>query len=392
MMSALEGRRVLDLSRGYPGSYCTMFLGDFGAEVLKIDPPGATLRLPFLGIDDEKWAAYYAQERNKRSIILNMKAEEGRQVFYKLVESADVLVEGFRPGVVKQLGIDYEALKGINPRIIYCSLTGYGQSGPYRDLSGHDMNYSAMAGALSLIGERGGRPFLVSNLLADQAGAGLHATIGILLALLARERTGRGQFVDIAFTDGVISLLTFEASTYFPTGIVPKRGETFTTGAAPSANLYETKDGEYISIGCIEPHFWQNLCRALGREDFIPYQFSAGEKREEILSFFREIFLTKTRDEWFELLKEKETCVAPVYNLEETFSNPQVLHRQMVAEVDHPKFGKVKQVGIAIKLSETPGQIKSTGPLPGEHTEEVLLSLGYTRGAIERLRKAEAIG
>jgi len=260
-------------------------------------------------------------------------------VFYRLVKKADVLVEGFRLGVMKRLQADYETLKKLNPRLIYCSLTGYGQDGPYASIPGHDMNYAALGGALSLIGPRDGPPYLASNMLADVAGAGLHGTIGILLALMARERTAKGQFVDIAYLDGVISLLD-GALMYFATGQIPRWGETFLTGAAPYANVYRCKDGEYITIGCFEPNFWQNLCHAIGREDLIPLQDPPPQKREMVFSALQEAFLSRTRDEWFEFLKDKETCAAPVYYINETFSDPQVLHRHMVVEITRSPAGQ----------------------------------------------------
>lgn len=386
---ALEGIRVLDLARGYPGAYCTMILADLGADVLKIDPPGSHLPIPVA--DEESAYAYWCWERNKKGMILNLRLDEGRQIFYKLAEGADVVVEGFRPGVLKRLGVHYDTVSKLNPRIIYCSLTGYGQDGPYRDLPGHDPNYISVAGALGIIGEASGRPVLPSNLLADMGGGGMHAAVGVLAALMARERTGRGQYVDLAMTDGVVSLLSAEASLYFLTGIVPRPGKALTTGLVPYINVYETKDGRYITVACLEPQFWENLCRVLGREDFVPYQHAEGEKREEIFSFFRETFLTKTRDEWFELLREKEICIAPVYTLDEAFSDPQLRHRQMIVEIDHPKLGKVKQVGISIKLSDTPGQMRHAGTPPGEHTDEVLLRLGYSSKEVEDLRQKGVI-
>ncbi len=391
-MRALEGMVVLDLSRRYPGAYSTMFLADFGAEVIKIDPPGLISYHPDIDTNSERFAAHLPVDRNKRSIILDLKTEEGREVFYKLVKKADVLVEGFRPGLMKRLKADYETLKELNPRLIYCSLSGFGQDGPYSGMPGHDTNYCALGGTLGLVGQRGGPPGIVSNFLADVAGAGLHGAIGILIALMARERTGRGQFVDIAYLDGVISLLVYEATYYFCTGEVPRRGESYTTGGVSWLNVYRCKDGEYISIANWEPHLWENLCRALGREDMIPFQKLPIHEQGKAISALAEIFLSKTRDEWFDFLKDKNTCFAPVYYLNETFTNPQVLHRKMMIEIEHPKLGKVRQVGIPVKLSETPGQVRSLGTQIGAHTDEILAEMGYSAEEIERLRCAGAIG
>ncbi|MBE0415103.1 MAG: CoA transferase [Dehalococcoidia bacterium] len=394
MAMALEGIRVIDLTRLAPGPYCTMFLADLGADVIKIEPGGgraAIALFPQTAVEGERMRAYNAEGRNKRSIVMNLKMREAREVFYKLAAKADVIIEEFRPGVVKRLGVDYETIRKINPRIVYCSLTGYGQDGPYEQVAGHDINYISTGGAQGIIGERGRRPTVIANLIADYAAGGMHAAIGILAALLARERTGKGQHVDIAMMDGVVSLMHAEAASYLATGRVPVTGDVLFFGGAPHYNIYETKDGKYISIGALEPWFYENLCKVLGREDFIAHEFTGGEKWEEIASCFREIFLTKTRDEWVNLLRETDTCVAPVYSLDEVFSDPQVIHRKMVVEIDHPTLGKVKQVGISIKLSETPGAIRSIAPRPGEHTEDILKDIGYTQEGIEDLRKSGAI-
>lgn len=392
-MQPLDGIVVLDVARGYPGSYSTMFLADFGAEVIRVESPVASL-LPLPGIDSssEKYSAFNPLNRNKKSIVLNLKSEDGLEVFYRLVEKADILVEGFRPGVMKRLRADYPTLKEINRRLIYCSLTGFGHDGPYANLPGHDSNYIAWAGALSLIGKRDGPPCLPSNFLADMGGAGLHSVIGILLAILAREKTGEGQFVDIAYIDAVISLMTMETINYFFTGQVPRRGETPPTGAGPWANVYKCKDGEYIALGCGEPHLWADMCHVLGREDLLPYQFPSPEERDSVISSLAEIFLTKTRDEWASFFKEKQVAGAPVLYLNETFSDPQVLHRGMLFEVDHPKLGKVRQIGIPIKLSETPGQVKSLGVVANSNTEEILSRLGFTENKIKELKRNGALG
>lgn len=391
-MLALEGIKVLDLSRLAPGPYCTMILADLGADVLKIEPPG--VGVPFFAppVEDERWYAYNAHDRNKRSIVLNLRAEEGCQIFYKVAEGADVVVEGFRPGAVKRLGVDYDTLKRQNPRIIYCSISGYGQDGPYRNLPGHDPNYIAISGALSLIGPQGKAPSLPPNWLADFAGGGLQAAIAILAALISRERTGEGQYIDVAMLDGVMSLLASEMSQYFVSGQVPKRGETWNTGATPWGNIYETKDGEYVTVAAGEPQFWRNLCQALGCDDLIPDQHATGEKRIEIFKRLKEAFLLKTKNEWFEILTKADVPVAPVNNLEEAVGNPHIVHRRMVLEVEHPKFGIVRQVGIIPRLSETPGQVRHLGVKLGEHTVEVLASLGYTKDDISRLREKGVIG
>jgi crotonobetainyl-CoA:carnitine CoA-transferase CaiB-like acyl-CoA transferase len=402
-MLALEGVKILDLSMLVPGAFCTMLLGDLGADVLKIEAPGPNeFRSSARAIPTEeqgKAAAYYALDRNKKSIVVNLKSEAGREVFYRLSRQADVIVEGFRPGVVKRLGIDYQTISKLNPGIIYCSLSGYGQDGPYHTFPGHDVNYIAMAGVLGLIGSGEGPPVIPLNLVADFAGAALYGALGISVALVARSKTGQGQYLDIAYMDGAISLMTWFNCGYFLDGSVLKRGESWLHGAYPYYGVYETRDGKYITVGCLEPHFWQNLCRLLNQEGYIPYGFALehtfhkpeGEKWDEIHSSLKQVFLTKTRDEWFELLTRNDVPAGKVLMPDEVFSDPQVLHRQMVIEVEHPTLGKIKQVGVAPKLSDTPGKVRSPSPLRGEHTDEVLRGLGYKQEEISDLRQQGAV-
>jgi crotonobetainyl-CoA:carnitine CoA-transferase CaiB-like acyl-CoA transferase len=398
-MLALEGIRVLDLSRLAPGPYCSMLLADLGADVLLVEEPVATGGRPagqaarrLLERDiSERAMVFNALSRNKRSIALNLKNEAGRQVLHRLAERADVLLEGFRPGVVKRLAADYDTLSRINPRIVYCSLSGYGQSGSYAGLVGHDINYISIGGALGMIGWPGMPPAIPMNIIADFAGGGLYAAFAILAAIIARERTGRGQYVDVAMTDGVISLLAGAVSQYFASGVAPRPGESFLNGAVPFYCVYETRDEKWLSIGCLEPGFWEALCRALGREDFIPYQMNA-DKHPEVFDYLRREFKTRTRDEWFEYLRQFDICVGPVYSLDEVFNDPQVRAREMVVELEHPTVGKVQQVGVAAKLSETPGSVRSLAPGRGQHTEEVLLDLGYSRQQIRELRTEGAVG
>ena len=396
-MLALEGIKILDLSMGYPPAFGTQILGDLGAEVINIEAAPGEKRRPTGSVKEKRRVAYQTFNRNKKSIVLNLKSEEARHIFYQLAEKADVIIDAFRPGVTKRLGIDYPTINKVNPRIIYCSITGYGQDGPYCNFPGHDINYISIAGALDLIGEADGRPVIPLNLVGDLAGGALHATIGILTALVARSKTGKGQYIDISYTDGVISLITASpiATSYFRDNIVPKRGETMAVGAYPCYSVYETKDGKFISLGCLEPHIWENFCREIGREDFTPFYRQLdhylhkpeGEKWQEISSYLKQLFLTKTRDEWFELLSQKDISIGKVYSLDEVFTDPQVLHRKMVIEVEHPTEGKIKQVGIAIKLSDTPGKVRSLPPLLGEHTEEILTGLGYNKQRINELRQ-----
>jgi alpha-methylacyl-CoA racemase len=389
-MMPLEGIRVLDLTRQAPGPYCTMLLGDLGADVIIVEEaPGAGRRME-MGMS-ERAQAHWALNRNKRSVGLNLKEPRAQEAFLRMAEKADVVLEGFRPGVVKRLGVDYETVSGRNPRIIYCSLSGYGQTGPYAGLVGHDINYISIGGALGLIGTPGAPPAIPMNIIADFAGGGLYAAFSILAAVIARGQTGRGQNVDIAMSDGVTSLLAFPASQYFAAGLVPKPGVEMLNGGAPYYSVYETADGKWLSIGCIEPWFWSELCKALGCEDFIPQQMNR-EKHPETFEYLRKRFKEKTRDEWFEELRRRDICVGPVYSLDEVFEDPHVQARGMVTEVQHPEFGAVKQVGVGPKFSETPGAVRTTAPKRGEHTSDLLGEAGYSDEDIEEMKTAGVAG
>ena len=401
-MLALEGIKVLDFCRNTPGMFCTMILGDLGAEVLMLERPMTGDRAAYERVvnhidspeDERNHAAHNSLRRNKRSIGLNLKEPEALEMFYHLVRDADVVVEGFRPGVMDRLGVGYQKVQEINPRVVYCSISGYGQDGPYKALAGHDINYISLAGALGMIGpSEEERPSIPLNLVADYAGGGLCAAVAILAALMARERTGRGQYLDIAMTEGVLYMLEGVISNLFTWGRAPERGGSMLNGAAPYYNVYETSDGKYLSVAAIEPWFWENLCRTMGRDDLVPEQRARGPRRQEILGFLKETFRTRTRDEWFDLLRDQNICVGKVYSMQEALADPQVAHRGMVVEVEAPGLpkGRVSQVGIPMHMSETPGRVRYAGSVTGRHTEEVLLGLGYTQAQVEDLRSREVV-
>lgn len=394
-MLPLEGIKILDLSRLAPGPFCSMLLGDMGADVLLVEAPpegkmGAVAVLG-RGGDAEKAAAYNILARNKRSIVLNLREQEAREIFYQLADEADVVLEGFRPGVVKRLGVDYDTLIKRNPRLVYCSLSGFGQTGPYSNLVGHDINYISVGGALGMIGWPGQPPAIPVNVIADFAGGGLHAAYGILLALLARERNGKGQYVDIAMSDGALGLLASFAGGVLAGGESPGRGTNLLNGSVPHYNVYECSDGGWISIGSLEPHFFVNLCKTLGCEQFIPHQYDPS-KRDEIKAYFTQKFKEKSRDEWFRILSETDICAGPIYSLKEALDDPHNRARGMVVEVDHPTLGKIPHLGIATKLSETPGKVRTTAPLPGQHTDDVLASIGKDAAAVADLRARGVVG
>jgi crotonobetainyl-CoA:carnitine CoA-transferase CaiB-like acyl-CoA transferase len=390
----LAGIKVLDLTKLAPGPFCTMILGDLGADVIKIEEPGppSGRRAEQAGKAGTEGpgasfsgSPFNALNRNKKSIGLNLKSGPGKEVFRRMVQRADVLVQEYRPGVAEGLGIGYEQMSIRNDRLIYCAITGYGQDGPYRNLVGHDLNYIATAGVLSILGRAGQLPTIPHNLIADYAGGGMHAAIGVLAALVARTQTGRGQYVDIAMMDGSMALMAQSFASFFANGRLPARGETPLDGAIPNYNVYETKDGKIITIGAIEPWFFANLCRALGREDLVEHEYNSA-KRPEIHEFFRDTFRTRTRDEWFEILSRTDICVGKMNTLDEVEADPQVQARKMIVELDAPDGRKVKQVGISVKLSETPGSIRSLAPALGQHTEEIMHGLGYSDEQIEKWR------
>ncbi|HEY7648369.1 MAG TPA: CaiB/BaiF CoA-transferase family protein [Methylomirabilota bacterium] len=391
-MNVLDGIKIIELARVPPAEMPAMLLADMGADVLKIETPEAERPR---GIEADRRAAFSFVNRNKRSLTLNLKAAEGQAIFRRLAAGADVIVEGFRPGVMKRLGADYEALRALNPRLVYCSLSGFGQDGPYRDFPAHDLNYISLAGVLGLIGEPNRKPVIPLNLIADYAGASLHGALGIMLALFARERTGRGQHVDVAYLDTSVSLLaaTPNMRFFFSDGVAPRRGEGFLGGSYPYYAIYETRDGKLLTIGCTEPWLWENFCRAIGRPEFArcarqPDQFvrAANAEEEAVRREIEALMRTRDRDDWYERLVRADVCVGKVYDVEEVVADPQIRHRRMIVEAEHPTVGKVRQFGIAIKLSDTPGAVRSAAPLPGEHTESVLKDLGMSAEEIARLR------
>jgi crotonobetainyl-CoA:carnitine CoA-transferase CaiB-like acyl-CoA transferase len=325
--------------------------------------------------------------RNKRHMTLNLKHPKGREIFNRLVREADVLLEGFRPGVPERLGIHYDYLKNLNERLIYCSITGYGQDGPYKDMVGHDINYLSFSGVLGLNGAAGGTPVIPPIQVADMAAGGMNAALGIMAALIARERTGQGQYIDISMLDGIIAMLPFPVSLLWGMGISPRRGDMLLSGRYPCYNVYETKDGQSISLGALEPRFWEGLCHKLGREGFIPWQYEEGEKREEMFSFLRETFKKKNREEWMEELKDLDVCFGKVLTLEEALKDPQVVSRQMVTNIADPKKGRMNLLSSPLKLSATPPDIRTAPAAFGEHTEEILGELGFNGVQIEELKK-----
>ena len=395
-MKALSGVQVLDLTRALSGPYCTLMLGDYGADVIKIELPGR-------GDDTRHWgppyidgeSAYFLSiNRNKRSLTLNLKDPAGREVFMRLTRNADVVVENFTPGVVNRLGIDYEAVKAENPRIVYSSISGFGQTGPYREKPAYDQMMQGLGGIMSLTGDPDGQPQKIGVALAD-IGAGMLAAYAVMTALFHRERTGVGQYIDVSMLDLQVAWLTYQAATYFATDTPPPRVGAAHPNLVPY-QAFKCADGKYINVAVGNERFWQRFCKALGREDLVEMPEYAQNKdrvknRDQLVALLQQEFDTRSTDRWVDILEEAGVPCGPINDLADVFSDPQVKARDMLLEVQHPSAGKIKQTGIPIKFSATPGSIDSPPPLLGQHSKEILLELGYSQDEVEALEQQEVI-
>jgi alpha-methylacyl-CoA racemase len=403
----LEGIRVLDLSRLLPGGFCSLLLADFGADVVKVEDTGMGDYIrwspPFYethppGHDSAKSALFLALNRNKRSIRLDLKSEDGREALLELVRDADVVLESFRPGVLDRLGVGYERMRERNPGIVFCAISGYGQDGPKRDASGHDMNYLGLIGLLGLTGAIGGEPVQAAGQIADLGGGALMAAFGIMAALRERDGggagskspgSGEGQLVDVSMSDGALSWLAMVAAAHFADGTVPRRGELPLAGSLICYRPYECADG-WVSLGALEPKFWQAWCRGVGREELIARQFErpGSDAHAQVV----EVFKARTRAEWEAFAREHDCCLEPVLELDEALESELARAREMVVELEQPGVEQpVRQLGIPVKLSRTPGKhTRLPGPALGEHTEELLLAAGYTPEQVAAMLSAGA--
>ena len=377
---ALDGITVIDLSRLLPGPYCSMILADHGARVIAIE--GKQFMADGLFIN--------TINRNKEHMSLNLKTAEGKQIFFRLVEKADVVLEGFRPGVVDRLGIDYDSVRKVNPKIIYCAITGYGQNGPFRDRVGHDVNYLSFSGVLNLMGEPDRRPSIPGIQIADIAAGGMNAAIGILLALFAREKTGNGQYIDISMTDGMVGFLPIPLYFQQLTGKDPRRGDTMLSHRYACYNTYETSDGRFLSIGAVENRFWKRLCDHLGVSEYTTLQYD-DSRREEILDFMRSTFKSKTLDEWDAELAHLEICWGKVQTFSEVLDDPLFREREMILELQGNAGEKQLAIGVPAKLSATPGSVRSRAVDFGKSTASILKELGYSQNQIAEFTKKDVI-
>ena len=404
MSLPLQGIRVLDLSRLLPGGFCSLLLADFGADVLKVEDTGMGDYIrwspPYVegAQDSAKGALFLALNRNKRSIRLDLKQEQGREVLLALVREHDVVLESFRPGVLERLGVGYERMREVNPGIVYCAITGYGQTGPKRDAAGHDMNYLGLIGLLGLTGDAGHQPVQAAGQIADIGGGALMAAFGILAALRERDGdgtpahpgSGEGQVVDVSMADGALSWLAMVAGAYFADGAVPYRGDLPLAGSLICYRPYECADG-WVTLGALEPKFWQAFCRGVGREDLIERQFErpGSEAHADVEAIFRE----RVRAEWEDFARTHDCCLEPVLELDEALDSEFVRAREMVVEIDQPGAAEpVRQLGVPVKLDRTPGShARLPGPVLGEHTEEALREAGYTPEQVAELLARGAV-
>ena len=395
-MRALEGVRVLDLTRALAGPYCTMMLGDYGADVIKIELPGAGDDTrhwgpPFIG---EESAYFLSINRNKRSLTLNFKEPQAIEIFLKLVEKSDVVVENFTPGVMSRFGLDYPAVKQSNPGIVYCSISGFGQDGPYRSRPAYDQIMQGISGLMSITGEPDGEPQKIGIAVTD-IGAGMWAAFAIVTALFHREQLGEGQHIDISMLDAQVAWLTYQAAYYFATNQAPKR-----LGAAhPTLVPYQAfmcQDGKYVNVAVGSERIWARFCQAIHREDLgnNPEFAANGDRvdhRSTLVPLLQEYFLTRPSGEWVEALQAANVPAGPINDLADVFADSQVRYRQMLVEMPHPTLGSIKQTGVPIKFSDTPGELEKPPPLLGEHNHQILKSLGYSDAEIEKLAERAVI-
>jgi crotonobetainyl-CoA:carnitine CoA-transferase CaiB-like acyl-CoA transferase len=368
MTTPLEGLRVLDLTRLLPGPFCTMLLADLGADVIKVEEPrgGDPARRP-AGATEEMGSLFLLINRNKRSVTLDLKTDEGRELLLQLAERADVLVESFRPGVMDRLSLSYTTLQERNPRLIYATLSGFGQQGPYRDRPGHDLNYLALAGVVGYNVGRDSQPVPMAVQVAD-LGAGSLAAVAILAAVASRQQTGRGQAVDVSLFASAITWLPTLIAPFFGMGRSPAPGEPMLAGGLPQYNVYQTRDGRWVTLGALEPKFLLNFLERVGRPEL-------AAKRDRLRDELREIFASRTLEEWTTCLADVDTCFAPVNTLEETLQDPQVRALEMFTSVTHARLGELRQISPPFAFSETPASVRTPPPELGEHTGEVLSEL-----------------
>ena len=397
-MKALEGIRVLDLTRALAGPFCTLMLGDYGADVIKIEIPGSgddtrTWGPPFIG--DES-AYFLSINRNKRSLTLNFKDEKAKEIFLKLAKDADVIVENFTPGVMDRFGLGYDVIKEVNPGIVFCSVSGFGQTGPYRSRPAYDQIMQGISGLMSITGEPDGEPQKVGIAVAD-IGAGMWAAFAVMAAIHNRSHKGegQGQYIDISMMDAQVAWLTYQAANFFANGTPPKR-----LGAAhPNLVPYQAfmcQDNKYLNLAVGSERIWERFCEGMDMPELrdnpdYKTNIERAQNREKIVPYLQEVFIKQPVNHWVEKLQAVSVPCGPINDLEDVFSDPQLLSRDMLVEISHPTLGKIKQTGLPLKFSRTPGGLDRPPPLLGEHNHEVLKEIGFSTSEIEKLETQNVI-
>lgn len=393
MSQPLSGIRILDLSRLLPGAYASQMMADFGADVIKVEEPGSGdygRSTPPYG-PNGMGLVFTAVNRNKRSMTLNLKSEQGCAIFRSLVKQVDVILESFRPGVLERLGLGYESLKEINPGLIYCAISGYGQDGPYKNRAGHDLNYVGYAGLLHFNRGSHGEPAMPATQLADLAGGGYQAVIGILTALVGRGQTGEGRMVDVSMTEGAMSLLPIVTATYLNNDKAPIPGRSNLDGGLPCYNIYETRDGKYITLAALEPKFWHTFCTRVGHLELLPFHMPVGPgEREEAVNALKAIFKAKTRDEWMAELADLDACLGPVYSIEEAFNDPHMQARGVTVTGSNGDY-TLRTLPSFPRISEMEQEQRYVPPELGEHTNVILQEFGYNEAEIKQFKAEGAI-
>ena len=378
-MFPLEGIRILESAHQYPGPYCSLLLADLGAEVIKIERPGVG--------DLARQAPHFFQSinGNKKSLTLDLKLPSARKILHRLVGHSDVFMDGFRPGVAGRIGMDYSTLRKINPRLIYCSISGYGQEGPYRDLPGHDLNYQAMAGMLHCFLDEKGN-FVAPGVAIGDLSSGMFSAIGILAALQARQKTGQGQFIDVSMFDGLLSWMSTRLGIFWGNGWFEKERDA-------GYGIFRAKDGQFFTLAIAhEDWFWDRLCAAVGLPEYQGIKaLERRRRRLELVDTLQKVFLKKPREEWLKVITEADVPVAPIQNPEEIERDPHVVFRKMVQEISSADGEKIRQVGFPVKLSDMPDRLRTPPPRLGEHTEEILKSIGYRDEEIDTFKKEGTI-
>ena len=392
----LQHIKVIDFSQILAGPFCTMLLADMGADVVKVEKPNGgddTRRYGPPFIEGES-AAFLTLNRNKRSIVLDLKSEQGIAIVRRMLEDADVMIHNFRPGVVDRMGLSYDDVSALNPAIVYCTVSGFGTTGPYSSRAGFDLVAQGMSGLMSINGFPGAPPAKVGVPMAD-LNTGMFCAYGILTAYINRLATGQGQHVDASLIESGIAYTLYESATYFATGEVAGPLGSAHRMIAPY-QAFATQDG-YINIGAANQNNWERMCRAVGREDLLEDEHFASNPQRMVnigalTPIMEETFRTKTTSHWVKLLEDAGVPCGPIYNIEQVYADPHVQSRDMSVELEHPKSGAIRNIGVAVKLSDTPGSVRTPAPLLGQHSEDVLAEFGYADTDVAAFREAGVLG